>query len=254
MLEFSFSYIINTNFLEMKKYISTLVLGVFLLGVIMSIPVFILANKNHQLVVGPTYIPYIPPPLIDSSVNALDTTTNVKNKTALYIGDSHTSNHTQGWQKQLSDSVGFKMINASVGGKTTYWMLDQALYKINDKVDYVFVYGGANDMYSSHIKPEHAVENIKGIVRMAVKRGITCVVLTGFDASKCTKTQNPNYATRYAKFQQLLLTSDMEGAIVIDTRVVDRRDCWDNLCHMAPSGHKKIANKIIKDLKLKKIK
>jgi len=50
-----------------------------------------------------------------------------------------------------------------------------------------------------------------------------------------------------------LLTDYMDGAIVIDTRVVDRRDCWDNLCHMAPSGHKKIAEKIIKDLALQRI-
>lgn len=198
--------------------------------------------------------PVVVPKIYNDTVVIKDTLVNVKDKTALFIGDSHTSNHAQGWQKQLSDSVGFKMINASVGGKTTYWMLDQALYKINDNIDYVFVYGGANDMYSSSIKPEHAVENVKGIARMARKRGITCVILTGFDALKCTKTQNPNYATRYTKFQQLLLTSDMEGAIVIDTRVVDRRDCWDNLCHMAPSGHRKIANKIIKDLKFKKVK
>jgi hypothetical protein len=40
----------------------------------------------------------------------------------------------------------------------------------------------------------------------------------------------------------------MEFAQVIDTRVVDKTDCWDGLCHMNPNGHKKIANKVISDL------
>jgi hypothetical protein len=178
---------------------------------------------------------------------------NVKDKTALYIGDSHTANHANGWQKQLSDTVGFKMINASVGGKTTYWMLEQAVYKINDKIDYCFVYGGANDMYSSGIKPQSSVDNIKGIASICRDRGVKCIVLTGFDAKTCTRSNNVNYPSRYAEFQRLLMRQDINGAVVVDTRVVDRRDCWDYLCHMAPSGHKKIANKIIKDLKFKKI-
>ena len=181
------------------------------------------------------------------------TTLNVQNKVALFIGDSHTSNHKQGWQKRLCDSVGFKMINASVGGKTTYWMIEQAVYKITDKVDYCFIYGGANDMYNSHITPQEAVDNIKAIAKLCQHRAIKCIVLTGFDPVKCTRTPNKSYAGKYAKFQNLLLTQYMEGAQVVDTRVVDRRDCWDELCHMAPSGHKKIAEKVIKDLGFEKI-
>ena len=156
--------------------------------------------------------------------------------------------------EENSPSVFFKMINASVGGKTTYWMLEQAVYRINTKVDYVFVYGGANDMYSSSITPKEAVDNIRGIARIATKHGAKCIIITGFDPIKCTRTPNPNYGRRYATFQDMLLTEYMEGAIVVDTRVVARTDCWDNLCHMAPSGHKKIASKVIKDLKFKKVK
>lgn len=183
-----------------------------------------------------------------------DTQISVKGLNALFIGDSHTSNHSKGWQKVLSDSVGFKMDNASVGGKTTYWMLDIALYKINDKVDYVFVYGGANDMYSSHITPQAAVDNIKGIARMATKRGAKCIVLTGFDPYKCTRTKNKAYPSRYVKFQQLLLTQDMDGAKVVDIRgVVNRLDCWDNLCHMNPNGHRKIGEFLILACGFKKI-
>jgi len=187
------------------------------------------------------------------AITTLDTLTSVKGKTALFIGDSHTANHQSGWQKQLSDSVGFNMINPSEVGKTTYWMLNMALYKLNDKIDYCFVYGGANDMYSNNISIEEAIENIKGITRMCSKLGVKCYILTGFDPITCTRTKNSRYALRYATFQRLLLEESFEGAVVIDTRVVARTDCWDGLCHMNPKGHKKIAQKIIKDLKLKKI-
>ena len=181
------------------------------------------------------------------------TTFSVANQTALFIGDSHTSNRAQGWQTQLSKAVGFNMINPSVGGKTTYWMLEIAHLKLNNKIDYCFVYGGANDMYSSHITPQEAVDNIKGIARMCTGLGVKCVVLTGFDPVKCTRTSNVKYAGKYSKFQELLLSEYMDGAQVIDTRVVARTDCWDGLCHMAPSGHKKIAEKVIKDLAFQRI-
>ena len=71
---------------------------------------------------------------------------------------------------------------------------------------------------------------------------------TGFDPVTCTRTPNKRYAYRYADFQRLLLKEDMEQAEVIDTRVVARSDCWDGLCHMNPKGHRKIADKVIKDL------
>ena len=189
----------------------------------------------------------------DSVIIPKDTLISVKDKTALIIGDSHSANNTNGWQKVLCDKTGMKMINASVGGKTTYWMLDMALYKINNNIDYCFVYGGANDMYSNGIKPVHALRNIQGIVKMCNGRGIKCYVITGFDPKKCTKTNNVNYPSRYSTLQKMMLDS-IKGATVFDTRVVERTDCWDALCHMAPSGHKKIADKIIQDGKFKTIK
>lgn len=51
----------------------------------------------------------------------------------------------------------------------------------------------------------------------------------------------------------MILFSGVVGATVVDTRVVDRSDCGDGLCHMNQSGHRKIAEKIIKDLELQKI-
>lgn len=173
----------------------------------------------------------------------LDTVVNVDGKLALFIGDSHTANHVNGWQVLLCKQTGMKMINPSVSGKTTYWMLDMGLYKIRENIHYCFIYGGANDMYSSSITPEEAVENIKGIIRICKGNGVHPVVLTGFDP-KVTSTPNKNYIPKYIKFQKLLLTT-IKDATVIDTRVITKSDCWDNLCHMAPSGHKKIAEKVI---------
>jgi hypothetical protein len=42
----------------------------------------------------------------DSTVVDTPVILNVKNKTALFIGDSHTANHTNGWQKVLTMPVG----------------------------------------------------------------------------------------------------------------------------------------------------
>lgn len=188
-------------------------------------------------------IPAVATPVIDTPI-----VFNVKGKTALFIGDSHTANHNNGWQKVLSSKVGFNMINASVLGKTTYWMVNEAVYRLTNKIDYCFIYGGANDMYTSSISPREAVHNIKGIVRICNNLGVKCVILTGFDPVKCTRTSNPRYAYRYAELQRLLLTGNIEGARVIDTRVVPRTDCWDGLCHMNPAGHRKVAEKVISDL------
>jgi lysophospholipase L1-like esterase len=219
--------------MKLKDYVILIGCSLFLGWTIVDSKPTVIEPTQDTLVIPPTVI-------------------NVKDKTALFIGDSHTANHNSGWQLVLSKSVGFKMINASVGGKTTFWMLEQALYRVNDDVDYCFVYGGANDMYGN-ISPQTAIENIKGIARICRGHNVKCIVLTGFDPVKCTRTNNPNYANKYAIFQRILLNSDLDGAVVIDTRVVDRVDCWDGLCHMNQTGHKKIAEKVIKDLDFEKI-
>ena len=201
------------------------------------------------------FILYSKPTYIKPIQQQLDTPilVNVQNKHALFIGDSHTSNRANGWQTQLCKLTGLQQVNPSESGRTTYWMLNMAVYKLNDKFNYCFVYGGANDMYSSSIKPQHAVDNIKGIARICDKLNVKCVVLTGFNPDLCSENPNKNYPSKYKEFQRLLLSEYMEGAIVVDTRVVSKKDCWDDLCHMAPSGHKKIAEKIIKDLNFQKI-
>jgi len=46
-----------------------------------------------------------------------------------------------------------------------------------------------------------------------------------------------------------MLMDSISGATVVDTRVIDRTGCWDELCHMNPEGHKKIGMKVIHDMK-----
>ena len=180
-----------------------------------------------------------------------DTIVDVKNKNVLFIGDSHTSNTTSGWQLVLSNKTKMRMNNISVGGKTTGWMLQRAKESLHIGIDYCFIYGGANDMYSSSINIATAVKNIQSIVDLCNKKGIHPVVITGFDALTCVNTpDNPNYKIKYSNFQHELLNK-IQGANVIQTYVVSKKDCWDGLCHMAPSGHRKMANCIIKKMKFK---
>jgi lysophospholipase L1-like esterase len=181
-----------------------------------------------------------------------DTIVDVKGKYVLFIGDSHTSNHG-GWQTILSNKTKMRMNNISVGGKTTGWMLERAKESIHENLDYCFIYGGANDMFTKSITPKRAVSNIQQIVDLCHTYNIHCVVLTGFDPIKCTRTSNPAYGPRYAQFQKILMDS-ISGARVVDTRVIDRTGCWDELCHMNPEGHKKIGMKVIHDMKFHIIK
>jgi hypothetical protein len=179
-----------------------------------------------------------------------DTIVDVKGKYVLFIGDSHTSN-PNGWQYILSNKTKMRMNNVSVGGKTTGWMLERAKESIHEGLDYCFIYGGANDMYNSQITIESAIRNIQRMVNICNSKGVKPIVITGFDALTCVNTpDNPNYKIKYSNFQHELLNK-IQGANVIQTYVVSKKDCWDGLCHMAPSGHRKMANCIIKKMKFK---
>jgi hypothetical protein len=143
------------------------------------------------------------------------------------------------------------MKNASVGGKSTDWMLNEAVYGINEKIDHLFIYGGANDMYSNYMSPEQCIGNIQKIVNLASTRGVKTYVLTGFDPKKVVRVNRPKYIQRYTRLQELML-QDLKGCKVIDIRnSVVIEDCADALCHMKKPGHTKIASTIIDTLSLK---
>jgi len=187
----------------------------------------------------------------DSLIIVQDTIVDVKGKNVIFIGDSHTSNSDFGWQLVLSNKTKMRMNNISVGGKTTVWMLQRAKETLHIGIDYCFIYGGSNDMYNSKITIESTIKNIQQIVDLCNKKGIHAVVITGFDPLICINTpDNPNYRFKYSKFQNELIKK-IVGGKVINTRVITKSDCWDGLCHMKPSGHKKIANCVIKEMKFK---
>jgi len=193
----------------------------------------IVKTNNHQVNINP------------------DTVVSVRGKKALFIGDSHTANHNYGWQIQVCQATGLVQNNISVGGKTTSWMLQQANMYLTPNYDYCFIYGGANDMYNSHISAYSAYSNIQAIVNMCNYKGVKAVVLTGFDYSVCTRTGNTMYPVKGAELQRMLLTQ-LRGAQVVDTRVVYRGDCGDGLCHMNYSGHRKTADAVILACKFKR--
>jgi hypothetical protein len=181
----------------------------------------------------------------------IDTVNDIRGKRALFIGDSHTANHNYGWQIQVCQATGLVQNNIAVGGKTTSWMLQQANMYLTPNYDYCFIYGGANDMYNSHISAGMAFNNIQAIVNMCNYKGVKAVVLTGFDYSVCTRTDNRMYPVKGAELQRMLL-SQLRGATVVDTRVVYRGDCGDALCHMSYSGHQKTAKAVISACRFKR--
>lgn len=188
-------------------------------------------------------------------VRPVDTVVSVKGKKVLFIGDSHTS-YANGWQDRLCRRTGMTYLNASAGGKETQWMVGQARQKITNYYDYCFIYGGANDMAGNR-SPVKSMKNIQTIVDLCTKAHVKPIVVTGFDPITCVDVRGRDayrgYPQRYVRFQQLLVDS-IRGATVVKTHYISRTDCGDFLCHMTASGHRKMADSIIRTMKFKPIK
>ena len=189
------------------------------------------------------------------SVRSVDTVVSVKGKTVLFIGDSHTT-YAYGWQDRLCRRTGMTYLNTAVGGKQTAWMVGEARQKITNYFDYCFIYGGANDMAGNR-SPMKSVKNVQIIVDLCIKAHVKPIVVTGFDPITCIDVRGRDvyrgYPQRYARFQQLLVDS-IKRATVVKTHYISRTDCGDFLCHMAASGHRKMADSIMKTMKFKTIK
>jgi hypothetical protein len=191
-------------------------------------------------------------------VKPVDTVVSVRGKKVLFIGDSHTT-YAYGWQDRLCKRTGMTYLNTSVGGKTTTWMKKIATSSIHAGLDYCFIWGGANDMAGT-IKPSLAVKNVQYIVDLCRAKGVKAIVLTGFDPKTCVDVTGRGqiwqpYPKRYVVFQKMLQDS-IVGAKVIKSHFISRadKDCGDFICHMNGSGHRKMADSIIKTMKFKPIK
>ena len=190
-------------------------------------------------------------------VKPLDTVVSVRGKKVLFIGDSHTA-YSEGWQDRLCRRTGMTYHNISVGGKTTSWMKGVAFDNVHSGLNYCFIWGGANDMAGT-IKPSIAVKNIQSIVDLCRSKGVKVIVLTGFNPKTCIDVTGRSqawqkYPGRYVVFQKMLQDS-IVGAKVIKSHFISRadQDCWDFICHMKGSGHRKMADGIIKTMKFKTI-
>ena len=204
--------------------------------------------------------PKIQSPKTDTLVviKPADTVVSVRGKKVLFIGDSHTA-YSNGWQDRLCRRTGMTYLNTSVGGKTTTWMKGIASSSIHSGLNYCFIWGGANDMAGT-IKPSLAVKNVQYIVDLCRAKGVKAIVLTGFNPKTCIDVTGrgqvwQKYPGRYVVFQKMLQDS-IVGAKVIKSHFISRadKDCGDFICHMNGSGHRKMADSIIRTMKFKIIK
>lgn len=177
----------------------------------------------------------------------------VSGKRVLFIGDSHTAN-PKGWQDRLCKKTGMTYKNVSVGGKSTPWMVQQAVTHVNSTYNFCFIYGGANDVCGK-VPPQKVLKNVKRMIALCKEKGVTPIVIAGFEPEKCvskTSACGPGYPQRYTTYQKML--QDSLTVPVIKFTNVSKTDCWDEICHMAPSGHEKASEDVIKALNLTKHK
>lgn len=190
--------------------------------------------------------------ILFTNVNSkINETLDIRGKSALFIGDSYTANHIYGWQLILSKKTGVNIYNLSEVGKQSLWMVNKIKENIKPTYDYCFIYGGMNDIYGSK-NPYYIVKNIQQIVNLCNSKNIKPVVLIGFNAEECIQSPKGKeiYPKLYTQYQKILI-NNIKNAVIIDTRVINRQDCGDWLCHLNKTGHLKIANAVIKQMKIK---
>ena len=105
-----------------------------------------------------------------------------------------------------------------------------------------------------------AIHNVQKMVDICNSKGVKAIVMTGFSPKDCVDVSRQSqawqsYPKRYEVFQQMLQDS-IKGSTVIKSHFISRKgkDCGDFCCHMAASGHIKMADSMISKLKFKTIK
>lgn len=157
---------------------------------------------------------------------------NPKGKRVAVIGDSHSAGMGWGWQDTLSWRYGFKLENLSVGGKSTPWMVEtlKKFYMDGKTADIVFIYGGANDAFSS-LKQEDTIKNIQAMVDMVRDNGGKAIVISGFNYDKAVKPNvGDNYDAGILKYMKLQdeLPKKIENAVVVPR--------WDDVTSKSVGG------------------
>lgn len=189
----------------------------------------------------------------------------------LFLGDSNTYDSVSNWTGYLKRDLGIR--NSTIiqkNGGTTTWMKDQLAQELakGNKYDYIFIWGGVNDIYSSGTKKgkNTAIQNIRDMVMMLRKAKDTegktpkiIVINMACDKLREDSVRYPEPEKLASEFYRELML--LPFAQVIPTREVlklgkvgcdslSAKDisaqrqiiCSDKLCHLKPE-----ANKVLSD-------
>jgi hypothetical protein len=177
---------------------------------------------------------------------------NVQGKKVLFIGDSQTANRDgYGWQTLLCKKTGMVGTNLAQVGKHTPWMIQKLKQNLDTTYDYCFIWGGANDIHGNR-DPYKVMNDIQDMVDMCREKNVRPIVILGYNSMEVIRPIKGQefYPNAYVKYQQVLL-ENLRNVVIVDTRILERKDCADWTCHMQPSGHRKIYEKVIDTLNFK---
>lgn len=177
------------------------------------------------------------------------------NEKILFIGDSITA-YDAGWSKMLTTENNYDAKNIAESSKGTGWMINRLCDELKGKKQYskVFIYGGINDMLSDdkYQPVSTSFNNIKTMIDIAKKHDVEPIIICGYDPSVITNTWYKHKAfekkirENYKIFQDSLMT--LKNVKVIPPIKLLREDMTDGI-HPSISGHKKLTEHILKNMK-----
>lgn len=175
-------------------------------------------------------------------------------KRALFMGDSLTCYHL-GWQHQVANQIGHAYTNLAVGGVRIDYMknsMDDHLKK-DSSYSKVFILGGCNDAFSL-VDLNKSLDLTQAMVDSCNRRGIEPIVVIGFDAATVIKKTVYNESItiksrdRYTKLQKMMVDSLKNCKVIPHCPDFRYEDTSDGI-HFLGSGHKKLADWVVKNLK-----
>ena len=95
-------------------------------------------------------------------------------------------------------------------------------------------------------------KNVQHIVNICNSKNVIPVVILGLNVNECISVtkEKEYFSINYKRYQQLLNDS-IVGAKIININTINKNDCFDWICHMKYSGHKKLSDLVIKQMNFK---
>lgn len=182
-------------------------------------------------------------------------------KKVLFVGDSLSAGPNWTWNYQLSDKYpDWQVTHIAKPGITTNTMKNLLVNELqNKKYDFVFIWGGTNDMFSNIIESD-TIENLKEMARMVKKQGGTTFILSGYDVASVMTDEKLKKLYESGKTlcdsvgcilrgkRKLLNLQDLIERGIPNAKVI-KRISDDNLIsndgiHLGTNGNSIIANKV----------